>query len=801
MLEILMMAALSDMFLLAMMIMLRMLDQMAEAMLFLMAATMTMMMMMVMVKNKDLPAPRTRGMKDVVVTVMTDSGRELRKLGLFESQEQIGRQLSSVDFQHTRTFVQAPLRFGGDAQEGTQYIKVALSYGKRSGSSTTAELIGVTDAIKVSWKPLEIKNQEGRVLGGIYLSHRLVTEAESLGERPDEDAMKLGRRPQMGPPLELEHRVSGRTGNFPSGSPEEALEQAVINAEAQNRALMQRLKKEDQHSSHDFPGMREVNGYREWENLDAVFQSMGPNPLVLSEDLGPQVSRGYQHTMSVARDVARHLPGAKTPADQILNLEMLRMFYKDDPSQADSLVRPVVCKDPTDIANTGDMVWCPDPPVYVPIANMTEQDKETLRLACYRPEQTANLLFVDANPNYNIKQDIWGALQDEKMGQRKLLNAPRLSQVCGSSTVHVAVPATPGQEMQNASTAPNASVMLWCRTEFMLQVFCDHSRFLEVSRPDATTWGARNCPAMSYPVKCSTKTATGRELSLGEIEEAVAMQLTHAPQSAAAPRTVLERLTNRPPWLPAAAFLWMPQGEAAARTPQQLEAWAATCCQKWAHLHRHTDLTGVEIVLVASRSSSQLEAVILSAPHSAAAHELRNLLQRGARRQAAGRISSTAQELLQSSDDASWVVEELGVAESPPLLGAPSQGHRSGVLDLLLQQVSRTPHSTAIIADSGGMLTRLSYAELAACAAETSDELLFCCPAPAAVGVIAGRGAEAAVALVAALLSGAAYCPLDPAQPFERVAILISMADLDAVLVDAEHHGLSFDFCSGAVAD
>ena len=39
-------------------------------------------------------------------------------------------------------------------------------------------------------------------------------------------------------------------------------------------------RKEDQHSSHDFPGMREVNGYREWENLDAVFQSMGPNPFL-----------------------------------------------------------------------------------------------------------------------------------------------------------------------------------------------------------------------------------------------------------------------------------------------------------------------------------------------------------------------------------------------------------------------------------------------------------------------------------------------------------------------------------------
>ena len=37
------------------------------------------------------------------------------------------------------------------------------------------------------------------------------------------------------------------------------------------------------------------------------------------------------------------------------SLRRLR-FYKDDPSQADSLVRPVVCKDPTDIANTREML-------------------------------------------------------------------------------------------------------------------------------------------------------------------------------------------------------------------------------------------------------------------------------------------------------------------------------------------------------------------------------------------------------------------------------------------------------------
>ena len=66
------------------------------------------------------------------------------------------------------------------------------------------------------------------------------------------------------------------------------------------RALLQRCKKEDSNSPHDFPGMRVNNGWREWDNLDALFESMGPNPLVMSEDLGPQVARGYQHSSNIA---------------------------------------------------------------------------------------------------------------------------------------------------------------------------------------------------------------------------------------------------------------------------------------------------------------------------------------------------------------------------------------------------------------------------------------------------------------------------------------------------------------------
>lgn len=373
---------------------------------------------------KDLPAPRTPEMKDVVLTIMSsESGKELRKIGLFQSDVPSGNQLASVDFKETRAFVRDRMYWGGDAQDGAQYIKIAISYGKRSGNATSTEIIGVTDPIKVSWKEekeyIKLWNPDNRrLLGGIYLSYRLVTEAEAVAD----GTMKSGRvaLPQITAPVELERRVSGRTGNFAPGSAEEAIEQAVINAEAQNRALLQRCKKEDSNSPHDFPGMRVNNGWREWDNLDALFESMGPNPLVMSEDLGPQVARGYQHSSNIARDVAKYLPAAKSPADQMLNLEMLRMYVKDDVGKGQSMIRPVVCKDANEITGPPDMTWCPDPPVYVPMTNLTEKDKETVRLACYKPEQNSSLLFVDANPNYNIREDIWGALHPEKTKYKHL---------------------------------------------------------------------------------------------------------------------------------------------------------------------------------------------------------------------------------------------------------------------------------------------------------------------------------------------------------------------------------------------
>lgn len=100
------------------------------------------------------------------------------------------------------------------------------------------------------------------------------------------------------------------------------------------------------------------------------------------------------------------------------------MYVKDDVAKGQSMIRPVVCKDATEIAAPQDMTWCPDPPVYVPMSNLTEKDKETVRLACYKPEQNASLLFTDANPNYNIREDIWGALHPQKSTYKHLHRLP-----------------------------------------------------------------------------------------------------------------------------------------------------------------------------------------------------------------------------------------------------------------------------------------------------------------------------------------------------------------------------------------
>jgi len=379
----------------------------------------------------DIPHPRNGQLHEVLITVLSDeTEKELRRVGPFLAMDQgssqkLGR-LARADCMGARVFVQAPLHFGGNAEEGAMYLRIAASYANTGKTSAASELIGITDAIKVGWVPAEaqyyqLRARDGHTLGGVFVRHRLLTETEAAAQEHVGAGMvgadQHKKIPHIGAPVEPLHRVSGRTGHFPPGSPEEAYEQAMINAEAQNRALLQRCKMADPNSHENNPHVQTVNGYREWDSLDTLFSTMGPNPLTLSEEVGPTVTRGYQEFHSVRADLCGKLPIPMNPADEKLNRELIRSMYHEDPSKVTAALRPVICKDPDEIAQSRDMSWCPDPPVYAPIRNMQEEDKETLRLACHAPETDAKLTFVDANPNYRVDEDIWGVLSDYKTAQ------------------------------------------------------------------------------------------------------------------------------------------------------------------------------------------------------------------------------------------------------------------------------------------------------------------------------------------------------------------------------------------------
>jgi hypothetical protein len=400
----------------------------------------------------DIPQPRSEKMRKVLITLLAEDRnaqgpieKELRRVGPFKIQEQ-QNQLVTADCLGSRVYVQPTIHFGGDANEGAMYLKIRVSYVEDvKVNKSSIEVIGVTALIKVTWqrtakKYYEIRQQNpetgattDQVLGGIYLSHHLMTDAEVTTEtsrstaasprKQQQQAPPAGHASPPGGPLESHRPISGRTGNFPAGSPEEAYEQAAVNSDAQNRALLQRCKRSDSTLPAGDPRVKTINGYRHWDSLDSLFSTIGPNPMAMSEEVGPSIARTYVENTSVAGELHKTLAPANSPADELLNMHLMKMMYNGDAFKDEYVLRPIICKDPNEIAMTRDMTWCPDPPNYTPVRNLREDDAETLRLACFHPTQSASLTFADANPNYHINEDVWGAvhahkaaasLQDEK---------------------------------------------------------------------------------------------------------------------------------------------------------------------------------------------------------------------------------------------------------------------------------------------------------------------------------------------------------------------------------------------------
>lgn len=107
----------------------------------------------------------------------------------------------------------------------------------------------------------------------------------------------------------------------------------------------------------------------------------------------------------------------------------------------------------------------------------------------------------------------------------------------------------------------------------------------------------------------------------------------------------------------------------------------------------------------------------------------------------------------------------------------------ASVLDLIAAQVAATPRATAVSGDSGS----LSYAVMF----ERAEALARALTARGLgrgdlIGICVPRDAGMLVALLGVLRSGAAYVPLDPGYPQERLAYIARDAGLAALIVDAD---------------
>ncbi|GAA2372522.1 amino acid adenylation domain-containing protein [Dactylosporangium salmoneum] len=114
--------------------------------------------------------------------------------------------------------------------------------------------------------------------------------------------------------------------------------------------------------------------------------------------------------------------------------------------------------------------------------------------------------------------------------------------------------------------------------------------------------------------------------------------------------------------------------------------------------------------------------------------------------------------------------------------GSGGAARRRPVPQLFADTVRRAPEATALVC--GDETT--SYAELAERAAGLAGRLR----GHRIVGVCLGRSPGMVVALLAAWHAGAAYLPLDPAYPPDRLAAMVADAGATAVVTDAAHAGL-----------
>merc|ERR1719217_793800 len=116
-------------------------------------------------------------------------------------------------------------------------------------------------------------------VGGVQLSHMLIPEGELDMRAFNRRTVATDPRAEVEMKTFMPAAIHARTGNFPAYTQSEVFEQATINAEAQNRASIQRCRKADPNSQDQSGLVRQPGHYRQWADLDSLFSTMGPNPL------------------------------------------------------------------------------------------------------------------------------------------------------------------------------------------------------------------------------------------------------------------------------------------------------------------------------------------------------------------------------------------------------------------------------------------------------------------------------------------------------------------------------------------
>ncbi|MGW2636936.1 amino acid adenylation domain-containing protein [Streptomyces sp. NPDC001348] len=116
--------------------------------------------------------------------------------------------------------------------------------------------------------------------------------------------------------------------------------------------------------------------------------------------------------------------------------------------------------------------------------------------------------------------------------------------------------------------------------------------------------------------------------------------------------------------------------------------------------------------------------------------------------------------------------------------GVPAPARQRTIHGIFAEQAALHRDRTAVVCDGD----RLTYREVEQRAGRTAAVLRDLGARPGKrVGVCMERSADLVVVLLAVLMSGAAYVPLDPAQPAERIAWMLRDAD-PVLVVGAERH-------------